>query len=178
MNKRTAKKLLFEQKEKLDEIKNHDDQWIIQTGSLIERIFGKSSNEYFYFYQFSFALQYVPLEEKSNRQLRYNDNVSDMKQFLLNCGRTIELVAFDAESKKNIMSNLAPIQFWGTILSVGFVVFGAGFSIGKYMSDVQNVALNQQVKTLSDSLSARTLTKIIPGGDSAQKSEDQDKKIN
>lgn len=180
MKIKKAKELLRNQLEKLNKTYNHNDHWIIQTASTIERIFGRDSNEYKRFYTFRFSIPYIPNEGKSSRELRYEANISDVRLLLLNCIETVDLVLQDSESgqRKNFLSHVDPWQLIGYIFSCALVVFAAGHYTGKYASDLQNVELKQQVKVLSDSLSSVRLTQNIPRDTATAKSQNQGKKAN
>jgi hypothetical protein len=152
MNKRTAKRLLLEQKEKLDDVKNRDEHWIRHTLSLIIQIFGEGSIEHRYFLQFSFSIQYSPGQATFVTAALGNIKITDVKQFLQNCAETLDIHDTSNEESLNFLSKWSPPELWGAIGGVALTLFSIGFFFGTLSSSNKIDRLEVETAKLKDSL--------------------------
>lgn len=162
MNKEAAKKSLQSQINKLEDGANHNDQWILQTGSLIERIFGRGSNEYYHFSKFDFSIQYVPGQAKSVNAAILMGKINEIRKFLENCIESVDTLVFESEVKKNILSDLDTKQLLAYIAPVGLAIFGMGFYFGGFDAKNKIDMLESDTKIIRDSLSSVISSRQMP----------------
>lgn len=156
-----ATKILLSQKKKLTTENLRQDTWRTQTSSLIKDFFGDTSNEYLFIKGFEFySKTFDSMSAEYNTNAHINKNSKAASHFIDNCIETLTHKGLYKQPKPNLISRLSETALW-TILGVGVSgLISIGFFFGNLYSDKQNIQLQQENKSLKDSLFILTSSKI------------------
>jgi len=151
MKTQTAVDILVRQKEKLQTDNLTDGTWLTYTSSFIKDFFGETSQEYNFINNFKFH---------RNSISAYYDLIADVNKnrivaskFLDECIEIINHKGLHKSPKQNFINRLSDTALWTLIPLCLAVIWGFGFTVGLFTSDVKNFDLRQENKLLKDSLS-------------------------
>ena len=152
MTVKKAIDILQKQKAKIEDPKHtNDDNWVFQTASYIKDFFGYESTEYSFIAQFKFYVKSTNWDSDQDVRRWLSEKPIEAKKFLDNCIETLQYKGL--VRKPNFLQRFSDNALWTSISIVLPAIWGFGFLIGQYTSDVKNFDLRQENKSLRDSLS-------------------------
>lgn len=150
MNKSQAKKVLLEQKRKLD----GSDQWIVQTSSIIESIFSKGSNEYLFMYNLRFTFPNTGQDQEEFMQ-QYEGRMQEVRVFLDNCVETVYFKGVYKPETRNFLGRYTNSEIFTAAAFIATAIVSVTlYTSGQALESKINV-LSQENRILRDSLSLR-----------------------
>jgi len=163
MTIKKATEILLNQKKKLATENLRQDTWLTQTSSFIKDFFGDTSNEYNFIKDFKFySKTFDSMSAEYDTNAHINRNSKAASQFIDNCIDTLNHKGLYKAPKPNFLQRFSDNALWTSISIILPAIWGFGFLIGQYTSDVKNFDLRQENKSLKDSLSIlRPLTNKI-----------------
>jgi hypothetical protein len=160
MKPQKAIEILKRQRDKINDPKHpNNDTWKVQTASHIKDFFGESSDEYAHISQFSFSVLGHAGMSSDQWKMELNMNKRRISQFLDSCIETINDKGLYKPHKGNFLASLS--DTWLSVIFVTVIpsLFLAGIWVGEYRSDVKNIELRQELKSVRDSLLSSTTEK-------------------
>lgn len=173
MNKQTAKKLLLQQKEKLQSTSNHNDTWVFHTASIIAEAFGKDSPEYNYIGQFQFGVSVSNFESNESIRDRIKEKERRINSFLDNCISSVEFKGVKKPDRANFLGNLKTYELIAYLATAGAGILSAGIFIGNYASRVDAEQIRQELKEVRDSLLLSKSVRNVPSENSKKEPQDE-----
>ena len=134
MNKKEAVSILEEQINKLDDDKNHNYNWFVETKTYIDSFLGKDSHQ-------SDSLKNRTFNQSSKIGISKEENINNIKTSVRNCINVINNIGLYKKPKKNFLSSIPDSLLVLIFSTIGFV----GFTMGKYTSDVKNFNQEQEI---------------------------------
>jgi hypothetical protein len=159
MKKDRAKKLLEEKLKKMDSDTFDEKVWTSETTSLIEKIFGKNSEEKKRNLR---AINYVPFDvygntsEEAKRQ-RLNEGKGKASRFVNSYIEEIEKIGVPSESKTESMNMLKSALFWTIVLAFIGGAFTLGLKLGEAKFDKEKLEMYNQNRVLLNRLDSVSL---------------------
>lgn len=153
MTVKKAIDILQKQKAKIDDTTHtNDDNWVFQTASYIKDFFGDKSTEYSFIAQFHFYVKSTSWDSDKDVSRWLSEKPVEAKKYLDNCIETLQHKGL--VHKPNFLQRFSDNALWASISIILPMIWGFGFLIGQYTSDVKNFELRQENKSLKDSLSS------------------------
>jgi hypothetical protein len=140
---------LKEQKAKLSKSDHYNEVWTTKTKTLIGEFFGKDSEQYTFIEKFRFYTE-IFISDYPERNMRENARKAEL--FMDDCIHEIERKGLFKMPKKNILSRVDNVTLAAYIFPILAIIGTSCYAWGKYISDVQNIEINHEVKTLKDSV--------------------------
>ena len=151
MTVKKAIDILQKQKAKIDDPQHiNDDNWVFQTASYIKDFFGDKSTEYSFIAQFHFYVKSTNWDSDEDVRRWLSEKPKEAKKFLDNCIETLQNKGLI--NKPNFLQRFSDNALWTSISIILPAIWGFGFLIGQYTSDVKNFDLRLENKSLKDSL--------------------------
>ena len=152
MTVKKAIQILKDQKFKIEDPKHiNDESWVFQTASYIKDFFGEKSTEYSFICQFRFDVLASDWESDEYIRNLFSEKNIQAQKYLDNCIETLNNKGLIR--KENFLQRFNDGALWSSISIILPAIWGLGFLIGQYTSDVKNYDLRQENKKLRDSLS-------------------------
>lgn len=149
MDKKKAIEILQGQLQKLKET-NSIDVWKNQTASFAKDIFGEESHEYEWITKFNVGWYY----SREARPQAVREAKARASEFLENCIETIRLKGVYKKPKQNFLQTMGNATLVPVILFAVGAVFSGGMLYGKYLAEVNNNDLRQEVRELVEQKAA------------------------
>lgn len=146
MKRSNAITILKSQKEKLINSSIKDRIWIIQTSNYIKSFLGEQSDEY------RFIINILSFNPSTPTKDGRKDNIQMIMDFIDNCIEIIKNKGLYKPPYKNFLQKIN--NAWLIAIITGII--SVSFFAGKFTSDLKNVELKQELKSIKDSLTLST----------------------
>ncbi|MCT4662909.1 MAG: hypothetical protein N4A40_13715 [Tissierellales bacterium] len=146
MNKLKAINILKGQIEKLKDEKNLNDLWILETKTYVSHFFGENSSQVWFLRDFKWK------NGIADDIIKSRDTV---KTFLNDCISTIDNIGVKKETKQKLLNR---IPDWSILPIISALIF-IGTVFGRYQKDIAYIRMEEEVKSLKDSITSITVYK-------------------